>query len=89
LDDCCWGIRSAHALIGVGLSYVRLFVILAGDPTRLGTGALIGGAFVGIAAVTFALYQLFARELIPRCRPSLFSAIAMSAAGVSACSASS
>ena len=74
----------AHALLGAGLSYVGLFVMFAGEPTRLGTAALIGGAFVAIAAVTFALYQLFARELIMRCGPSLFTAIAMSAAGVAA-----
>jgi drug/metabolite transporter (DMT)-like permease len=72
----------AHALLGAGLSYVGLFVMFAGEPTRLGEAALIGGAFVAIAAVTFALYQLFARELILRCGPPLFTAIAMSAAGV-------
>lgn len=73
-----------HAVLGGGLSYVGLFVMFAGEPTRLGTAALIGGAFVAIAAVTFALYQLFARELILRCGASLFTAIAMSAAGVMA-----
>jgi drug/metabolite transporter (DMT)-like permease len=71
----------AHALLGAGLSYIGLFVMFAGEPTRLGTAALVGGAFVAIAAVTFALYQLFALELILRCGPSLFTAIAMSAAG--------
>ena len=74
----------AHALLGAGLSYVGLFVMFAGEPTRLGTAALVGGAFVAIAAVTFALYQLFARELILRAGPSLFTAIAMSTAGVTA-----
>jgi drug/metabolite transporter (DMT)-like permease len=74
----------AHALIGAGLSYVGLFVMFAGEPTRLGTAAMIGGAFVAVAAVTFALYQLFARELILRCGATLFTAIAMSAAGVMA-----
>ena len=74
----------AHALVGAGLSYVGLFVMFAGEPTRLGTAAMIGGAFVALAAVTFALYQLFAREFILRCGASLFTAIAMSAAGVAA-----
>ena len=74
----------AHALLGAGLSYVGLFVMFAGEPSRLGTAALIGGAFVAVAAVTFALYQLFARELILRCGAPLFTAIAMSAAGVMA-----
>jgi drug/metabolite transporter (DMT)-like permease len=74
----------AHALLGASLSYVGLFVMFAGEPTRLGTAALIGGAFVAVAAVTFALYQLFARELILRAGPSLFTAIAMSTAGIAA-----
>ena len=74
----------AHALLGAGLSYVGLFIMFAGEPTRLGTAALIGGGFVAVAAMTFALYQLFARELILRCGPTLFTAIAMSAAGVPA-----
>jgi drug/metabolite transporter (DMT)-like permease len=74
----------AHALLGAGLSYVGLFVMFAGEPTRLGTAALIGGGLVAMAAVAFALYQLFARELIARCGASLFTAIAMSAAGIMA-----
>jgi len=74
----------AHALVGAGLSYVGLFVMFAGEPTRLGKAAMVGGAFVALAAVTFALYQLFARELILRCGASLFTAIAMSAAGIMA-----
>ena len=74
----------AHALVGAGLSYVGLFVMFAGEPTRLGNAAMVGGAFVALAAVTFALYQLFARELILRCGASLFTAIAMSAAGIMA-----
>jgi len=74
----------AHALVGAGLSYVGLFVMFAGEPTRVGNAAMVGGAFVALAAVTFALYQLFARELILRCGASLFTAIAMSAAGIMA-----
>ena len=74
----------AHALIGAGLSYVGLFVMFAGEPRRLDKPALIGAALVATAAVTFALYQLFARELILRCGATLFTAIAMGAAGVMA-----
>ncbi|GGB23124.1 multidrug DMT transporter permease [Sphingomonas metalli] len=73
-----------HALVGAGLSYVGLFVMFAGEPSRLDRAALLGGAFVALAAVSFALYQLFAREFILRCGASLFTAIAMSAAGVAA-----
>jgi drug/metabolite transporter (DMT)-like permease len=46
--------------------------------------ALVGGAFVAVAAVTFAFYQLFARELILRTGPSLFTAVAMGTAGLAA-----
>ena len=74
----------AHALFGAGLSYVGLFVMFAGVPTRLDPATLIGGGFVAAAAIAFALYQLFARELILRCGASLFTAIAMSAAGLMA-----
>lgn len=73
-----------HALLGAGLSYLGLFAMFAGDPARLGAAALTGGAFVASAAVTFALYQLFARELILRCGAALFTAIAMGAAGLAA-----
>ena len=77
----------AHALLGAGLSYVGLFVMFAGAPARLTTATLTGGAFVFTAAMTFALYQLFARELILRCGAALFTAIAMAAAGVTALAA--
>jgi drug/metabolite transporter (DMT)-like permease len=74
----------AHALIGAGLSYVGLIVMFAGAPARLTTAMLTGAGLVGIAAMTFALYQLFARELIVRCGAALFTAIAMAAAGMAA-----
>lgn len=73
-----------HAVVGAGLSYVGLFVMFAGEPTRLGRAALIGGLLVAAAAVCFALYQLFAREMILRCGATLFTAIAMTAAGMMA-----
>ncbi|MDB5718696.1 MAG: family transporter [Sphingomonas bacterium] len=72
----------AHALGGAGLSYLGLVVMFAGTPARLNPDVLIGAALVFTAAVSFALYQLFARELIQRCGAALFTAIAMSSAGV-------
>jgi drug/metabolite transporter (DMT)-like permease len=72
----------AHALIGAGLSYVGLIVMFAGAPARLNAAMLTGAILVGVAAMTFALYQLFARELILRCGAALFTAIAMAAAGL-------
>jgi drug/metabolite transporter (DMT)-like permease len=72
-----------HALAGAGLSYAGLLVMFGSDPARL-TPDMIGGAGMILAAAgTFALYQLFARELILRCGPVLFTAIAMTAAGLS------
>lgn len=69
-----------HALAGAGLSYAGLIVMFGADPARL-TSAMLGGAgLVLSAAATFALYQLCAREMILRCGPALFTAIAMSAA---------
>lgn len=72
----------AHALAGAGLSYAGLFVMFGADPARLNPAVLGGGALVLGAAAAFALYQLFAREMIMRCGPMLFTAIAMSAASV-------
>jgi drug/metabolite transporter (DMT)-like permease len=74
----------AHALVGAGLSYLGLLVMFAGAPARMTPAMLLGGGFVFTAAMSFALYQLFARELIVRCGPALFTAIAMAAAGVAA-----
>ncbi len=72
----------AHALAGAGLSYAGLFVMFGTDPARLNPAVLGGAALVLAAAAAFALYQLFAREMIMRCGPMLFTAIAMSAASV-------
>lgn len=72
-----------HALVGAGLSYAGLLVMFGSDPSRL-TPQMIGGASLVLAAAgSFALYQLFAREMILRCGPALFTAIAMTAAGMS------
>jgi drug/metabolite transporter (DMT)-like permease len=73
-----------HTLLGAGFSYVGLFVMFASAPTRLAPAVLAGGALVAVAAVTFALYRLLARELILRCGATLFTAIAMGSAGAMA-----
>ncbi|ATE65072.1 DMT family transporter [Rhizorhabdus dicambivorans] len=70
----------AHALAGAGLSYAGLILMFGADPARLTPAMLGGAALVLCAAAFFALYQLFARELILRCGPALFTAIAMSTA---------
>jgi len=70
----------AHALAGAGLSYAGLIVMFGAEPTRMSQAMLGGAALVAAAAATFALYQLFARELILSCGPALFTAVAMTAA---------
>lgn len=72
-----------HALAGAGLSYAGLIVMFGADPARLTAAVISGAMFVLASAATFALYQLFAREMILRCGPVLFTAIALTAAGVS------
>jgi len=71
-----------HALAGAALSYAGLIVMFGANPARLAPDMLGGAGLVLAAAATFALYQLFAREMILRCGPALFTAIGMSAAGI-------
>ncbi|KKC24339.1 DMT family transporter [Sphingomonas sp. SRS2] len=70
----------AHAMAGAALSYAGLIVMFGADPSRLTPSMLGGAGLVLAAAAAFALYQLFAREIILRCGPALFTAIAMCAA---------
>ncbi len=72
----------SHALAGAGLSYAGLVVMFGADPARLTPTMLSGAGLVASAAAIFAFYQLFARELILRCGPALFTAIAMTAASI-------
>lgn len=72
-----------HALAGAGFSYAGLLVMFGSDPARMTPDMIGGAAMILAAAGTFALYQLFAREMILRCGPALFTAIAMTAAGLS------
>lgn len=71
-----------HALTGAGLSYVGLFVMFAAGPQAMTAAILQGGALVLLAAACFALYQIFAAELIRQLGAALFTAVAMTAAGV-------
>jgi drug/metabolite transporter (DMT)-like permease len=71
---------TARALIAAAFSYGGLFVMFAGAPHR--ADSLSGGALVLMAAAAFAVYQLFAADLIRQTGAALFTAVAMSAAGV-------
>jgi drug/metabolite transporter (DMT)-like permease len=75
---------SRRALMAIGVSYAGLALIFTHDLAGGGSNALIGGLLVLGCAVTFALYQLFAKPLIGRIGPRLFTCIAMSAAAAGA-----
>jgi drug/metabolite transporter (DMT)-like permease len=70
---------TAHAVVAAALSYAGIFVMFAGAPHRL--DSLAGGALVLTAAATFALYQLFAYDLIRLLGAALFTAVAITSAG--------
>lgn len=69
-------------LIGAGITYGGLALIFSSGIAIDGWNAAIGSLLVLGAALAFALYQLLAKSLIRSMGPTLFTAIAMSAAGV-------
>jgi drug/metabolite transporter (DMT)-like permease len=73
-----------NALIAVTISYAGLALIFGESTATGGHDALIGGGLVLACAVAFALYQLFAKDLITAIGPRLFTCIAMTAAAVGA-----
>ena len=75
---------SGRALIAIGISYIGLMVIFGQNAMTGGQDGLIGGLLVLAAAVIFAFYQLFAKNLIAVIGPRLFTCIAMGGAAVGA-----
>ena len=75
---------SGRALIAIGISYVGLTVIFGHSAMAGGQDGLIGGLLVLAAAIIFAFYQLFAKNLIAVIGPRLFTCIAMGGAAVGA-----
>jgi drug/metabolite transporter (DMT)-like permease len=73
-----------NALIAVAISYAGLALIFGESTATGGHDALLGGGLVLACAVAFALYQLFAKDLIGAIGPRLFTCIAMTAAAVGA-----
>jgi drug/metabolite transporter (DMT)-like permease len=71
---------SRQALAAVVISYLGLIVIFGDNSALGGHRALIGSLFVLAAAIFFALYQLFAKNLIAETGPRLFTCISMLAA---------
>lgn len=73
-----------NALVAVAISYAGLALIFGESTVTGGHDALLGGGLVLACAVAFALYQLFAKDLIGAIGPRLFTCIAMTAAAVGA-----
>jgi drug/metabolite transporter (DMT)-like permease len=77
------GVR-AHTLLAFALSYVGLALIFTENFSLEGEDVVIGSAYVLLAAMAFALYQLLAKEAIATVGPRLFTCIAMLGASVAA-----
>ncbi len=73
-----------RTLMAIGISYIGLAVIFSEKVATFGHGAAIGAGFVLLAAISFAMYQLLAKNLIATIGPRLFTCIAMSGAAVGA-----
>src|SRR5689334_15134086 len=69
-------------LAGAAITYAGLALIFSNGIAIEGWNAAIGSLLVLGAALAFALYQLLAKDLIRAMGSTLFTAIAMSAAGV-------
>jgi drug/metabolite transporter (DMT)-like permease len=71
-----------NGLIGAAITYSGLAVIFSRGLSADGWTTIIGTVLVLGAALTFALYQLLAKNLITAMGSTLFTAIAMSAASI-------
>ncbi len=71
-----------RTVVGIAVSYGGLAVIFATKLSTLGADVAKGASLVLAAALAFALYQLFAKNLIGAIGPRLFTCIAMSGAAV-------
>lgn len=73
-----------RAVLAIGVSYLGLTIIFSEKVTTFGNDAVIGAGFVLAAAISFALYQLLAKDLIATIGPRLFTCIAMTGAAIGA-----
>lgn len=71
-----------RGMIGAAITYSGLALIFSSGISADGWNAVIGTILVLGAALAFALYQLLAKNLISTLGSTLFTAIAMSSAGV-------
>lgn len=73
---------SLTAILSLIFSYIGLALIFAHDLSLDGSDVLLGTLLVLGAAISYALYQLFAKPLIDQAGARLFTSIAMTGAGV-------
>ncbi len=73
---------SRTAIVALIVSYIGLALIFAHDLSLDGGNVVIGTALVLGAAISYALYQLFAKALIDQVGARLFTSIAMTGAGI-------
>jgi len=74
----------SRALFAFAISYAGLALVFAENISTESGNVAIGTTFVLLAATSFALYQLLAKELIAKVGPRLFTCIAMSGATAAA-----
>jgi len=74
----------ARAIAALAVSYLGLAAIFTEHLVLDGEGVIIGSAFVIAAAMSFALYQFMAKDVIAEMGPGLFTCIAMTGAGLAA-----
>ncbi len=73
-----------QTLVAFAVSYVGLALIFSENFSLEGENVAIGTGFVLAAAISFALYQLLAKEAIAKVGPRLFTCIAMVGATIAA-----
>ena len=73
-----------RALAALAVSYVGLAAIFTEHLVLEGESVVIGSVFVIAAAISFALYQFMAKNVIAEMGPGLFTCIAMTGAGLAA-----
>src|SRR5262245_29258157 len=75
---------TVRALIALAISYLGLTLIFGENFSLEGHDIAIGAGWVLVAAVTFALYQLLAKNAIDEMGPKLFTCIGMTGASIAA-----
>ena len=71
-----------RAVLAIAISYAGLAFIFGENFSLEGADVALGSAFVLVAAIAFALYQLLAKEAIAIMGPRMFTCIAMIAASL-------